>query len=144
MEFISGNIYVRPNLLEKKGDKTAGHLHKFDHTTIFFRGSFHIRAARKYRQYECAACHHVFESRLTISPDCPSCGDKIDKKNIGEREELVAERDFTAPSHCLIKADIEHEIVALEDSSLYWCVYSHRTPQGKVTQIYEGWDAATR
>ena len=93
MEFISGNIFIRPNKLEQKGDMVQGHTHNFDHTTIFFTGSFHVKA----------------------------------KKPDGS----TLERDFFAPSHCLIKAEYEHEITALEDKSEFWCIYSHRTPQGK-------------
>jgi quercetin dioxygenase-like cupin family protein len=48
-------------------------------------------------------------------------------------------RDAKAPAYVLIKAGVEHEIVALEDDTVYWCVYSHRTPQGEITQDYTGW-----
>lgn len=49
------------------------------------------------------------------------------------------ERDFVAPAHCLIKADVHHEITATADNTEYWCVYSHRSPQGDVIQEYDGW-----
>lgn len=42
-EWVSGNIFIRPNVLPKKGDKTQGHKHSFDHTTIVFSGSVHVR-----------------------------------------------------------------------------------------------------
>lgn len=101
MEWASGNIYIRPNKLFK-GQLVDGHTHNFDHTTIFFKGSFHVKA-------------------------------KLPNGTI-------IERDFTAPAHCLILADVEHEITALEDNSEFWCVYSHRSPQGDVVQEYNGWD----
>ena len=44
MEWISGNVYIRPNRLEKVGDKVEGHKHNFDHTTIVFQGAVHVRA----------------------------------------------------------------------------------------------------
>jgi quercetin dioxygenase-like cupin family protein len=55
----------------------------------------------------------------------------------------VIERDFAAPSHFLVKSDVEHEITATEDDTTFWCVYSHRTPQGDVVQEWTGWHEAT-
>ncbi len=42
-EFASGNIYIRKNLLLKKGDLVDGHKHKFDHTTIVFKGGVKVK-----------------------------------------------------------------------------------------------------
>jgi hypothetical protein len=42
-------------------------------------------------------------------------------------------------AHVLILAGVEHEIDFLEDNSAFWCVYAHRTPQGKVVQEFTGW-----
>lgn len=44
MEWVSGNIFIRPNKLERVGDKTPGHTHNFDHTTIVFSGAVHVQA----------------------------------------------------------------------------------------------------
>lgn len=101
MEWVSGNIYIRANKLEKAGDVTNGHTHNFDHTTIVFKGGIHVKA------------------------ELPN----------GK----VIERDFYAPSHCLIKAEVKHTITALQDNTEYWCVYSHRNPQGDIVQEYDGW-----
>lgn len=49
--------------------------------------------------------------------------------------------EFEAGQFLLIRAGVEHEIVALEPS-LFHCIYSHRTPQGQVTQHYTGWEPA--
>ncbi len=103
-EWVSGNVFIRPNKLAKVGDRVNGHTHNFDHTTIFFRGRFQVKATL---------------------PD----GTKI-------------EREFTAPAHCLIRADVTHELIALEDDSEFWCVYAHRDPQGRITQHYTGWEQA--
>lgn len=103
MEYASGNIYIRPNKLAK-GQMVHGHTHNFDHTTIFFKGAFRVKATR---------------------PDGS-----------------VIERDFAAPAHCLILADVKHEITALEPDSEFWCVYSHRTPQGDIVQQFTGWEPA--
>ena len=104
MEWISGNIFIRPMRLALAGDKIDGHTHQFDHTTIFFRGAFRVHAT------------------------LPSGA--------------VIQRDFAAPAHCLIRSDVTHEIVALVDDSEFWCVYSHREPQGDVSLVNTGWDAA--
>lgn len=42
-EFVSGNIFVRPNALLPKGHVINGHKHTFDHTTIVFMGSIHVK-----------------------------------------------------------------------------------------------------
>jgi len=49
------------------------------------------------------------------------------------------DQEFFAPSHCLIEKGIRHLIVALEDDTEFWCVYSHRSPQGEVVQEFNGW-----
>lgn len=54
----------------------------------------------------------------------------------------VIVRDFKAPAHMLIKAEVVHELTALEPHSEFWCVYSHRTPQGEVTEAATGWEDA--
>lgn len=106
MEWASGNIFIRPTKLENVGDHVPGHTHNFDHTTIFFKGAFHVKATLPNGQ--------------------------------------IIERDFKAPSHCLIKAEVLHEITALEPNSEFWCVYSHREPQGDIVQEVTGWMEAYR
>lgn len=39
-----GNVFIRPNRLERIGDKTSGHFHNFDHVTIVFTGAIHVVA----------------------------------------------------------------------------------------------------
>ncbi len=104
MEWISGNVFIRPTTFEKAGGKVSGHKHNFDHTTIVFKGSVHVRG---------------------VLPDG-----------------RVIERDFAAPAHFLVKAEVEHEITALADNTTFWCVYAHRTPQGDIVQEHDGWRAA--
>lgn len=43
-EYASGNIYLRPVVLHKKGDSIPGHKHNFDHTTFVTKGSVHVLA----------------------------------------------------------------------------------------------------
>ena len=111
MEWASGNIYIRPTLLTKIGDAVQGHIHNFDHTTLVFSGGVHVKAT-------------------------------------GPNGEII-ERDFYAPlagaelhamqGHFLVKKDWKHEITALVDGTVFWCVYSHRDPQGDVVQENNGW-----
>lgn len=42
-EIISGNIFIRPVKLAKAGEQVGGHTHNFDHTTIFLKGTVHIK-----------------------------------------------------------------------------------------------------
>lgn len=46
---------------------------------------------------------------------------------------------FTAPDSFLVLAGVEHEITAVRQDTTFWCVYSHRDPQGRITQEYHGW-----
>lgn len=105
MEWVSGNIFIRPNPLPRKGDAVQGHTHNFDHTTIIFKGAVRIEAE-------------------------------------GPNGETIV-KDFVAPAHALVRADWKHKLTALEDDSVFWCVFSHRTPQGDVVQTYDGWREAT-
>lgn len=100
-EWVSGNVFIRPNKLTEAGDVIHGHKHNFDHTTIVFTGAVHVRA---------------------VLPDGS-----------------VREGDFAAPSHFLVRKDVEHEITATADGTEVWCVYSHTTPQGTISQVYDGW-----
>lgn len=106
MEWVSGNIFIRPMKFAKAGEKRPGHTHNFDHTTIVFKGAVKVRATL---------------------PD----GRQI-------------ERDFAAPSHFLVKAEVVHEITALADDTEAWCVYAHRNAQGDVVQEFTGWEDANR
>lgn len=103
MEWISGNIFIRPNLNLLKGQVIQGHRHNFDHTTIVFKGAVHIKATL---------------------PD-----GSVIERDFGEGFPL---------RHCLIKAEVVHEITALVDGTEFWCVYAHRDAQGNVTQEVTG------
>ena len=101
IEWVSGNVFIRPNKLAKAGDAIEGHRHNFDHTTIVFTGAIRITA--------------------TLPDGSQRCADK------------------RAPGYLLIRKDVTHRIEALEPDSVFWCVYSHRTPQGDVVQEWDGW-----
>jgi hypothetical protein len=52
---------------------------------------------------------------------------------------VMVDRRIEAPACLLIEADMLHSFESLEDGTTAWCVYAHRTPQGEVTQEYNGW-----
>lgn len=45
MEWVAGNIFIRPTVLHRAGSRVDGHRHNFDHVTVVFRGAVHVRAA---------------------------------------------------------------------------------------------------
>jgi quercetin dioxygenase-like cupin family protein len=96
-EHQSGNIFIRPNRMEA-GDVIDGHAHNFDHTTVFFGGSFVVSG--------------VLQDGIT-----------------------PYRREFTGPDHVLIKAGVTHRIECMSDG-LFWCIYSHRDPQGRIVQKF--------
>jgi len=55
-----------------------------------------------------------------------------------------AEQICAAPAWLLIEAGVEHEIEALEDGTVFWCVFAHRNQQGDVVQEFTGWHEATQ
>lgn len=85
--FVSGNIFIRSNDMQKAGDVVVSHKHAFDHTTIVFIGAIRVRTT--------------------------------------EPSGSALEREFVAPAHFLVRAGIDHEIIALQDGTTYWCVYPH-------------------
>ena len=42
----------------------------------------------------------------------------------------------------LIRSEVEHRLVGLEDDTHYICLYAHRDPQGAVQARYTGWPDA--
>jgi len=43
---------------------------------------------------------------------------------------------FTAPTYIIIRAEYEHEITALEDNTLWWCLHAMRDEAGEVVDLY--------
>lgn len=52
------------------------------------------------------------------------------------------EKEFDSGEFFLVKKDWKHQITALTDGVRFACIYSHRTPQGEVTEKYDGFDNA--
>jgi hypothetical protein len=119
-EFVCGDVFTRTcGSPMKKGEVIEGHSHNFPHMSLCLLGSVQIKA------------------RL---PD-------------GERM-----RNFYAPSSQLLNRDeagwarrcvveiadgIHHEITALEDDTVFWCIYVPRDPETRlVIPHYNGWEPA--
>lgn len=113
-EFTCGNMFVRPNFLRKKGWMCGNHTHNFDHMTLVMRGSVHITAT---------------------FPD----GKVIEKDFYAPNSEGWTEE---SDSWFLVKAEVKHQIIALEDDTVFYCCYSHRDPQGRISIEKTGWGPA--
>jgi len=117
MEWVSGNIFIRPTVL-RAGQRVDGHTHNFDHTTIVFRGSIYVRKWRKVVDAE---------------------GNQAVTDDGKPAFMMVAEKTFIAPAHFLVEAGAKHEMVPVDGDAEFWCIYSHRTPQGDVVETHNGW-----
>lgn len=47
-------------------------------------------------------------------------------------------KTFTAPTFIVIKKEHQHKFTALEDNTIYYCVFALRDVDGNVTDIYSG------
>jgi hypothetical protein len=47
-------------------------------------------------------------------------------------------KEFVAPTFIVIKKEHEHDFVALEDDTLWYCVFALRDVNGEVTDFYDG------
>jgi hypothetical protein len=45
---------------------------------------------------------------------------------------------YTAPTFVIIKKEHKHKIIALEDETIYFCVFALRDIDGNITDIYNG------
>lgn len=154
MEYNSGSIrFRRMEGLEgfKAGYVVEGHTHNFDHTTILFSGRWR---ARKW----IPAVHEDGSSVLD---------------NEGQPVwMLIQDIERDGPWSLLIEAKAKHEFTFIgfpvpewmetflaklspDDAAEFreqhnktlgkgWCVYSHRTPQGDISETDTGWHQAYR
>lgn len=68
---------------------------------------------------------------------------KVLYRYVRDGEEIEGESDEFGPGETIhIRAKVRHTIKALEDGSLWYCVFSHRDFGGLVTQEYIGNQAA--
>ena len=108
MEFVSGNLFIRtPDVPMKQGEVVKGHLHTFDHTTYVQRGLLRIERVRCLREASGVMLEWTVDSTVEIRSTDPINWVLIDK-------------------------DTWHVLTALEDDTVYQCIYSHRLPQALV------------
>lgn len=107
MEFVSGNIYIRTPLdgTLKVNETVVGHAHNFDHTTYVKAGAIEVTIMEPTKVNYLGA---VIEAEVVAS------------KIIRATDEV---------NWMLIMAGKTHTLRALEDGSVYHCIYSHRLPQ---------------
>lgn len=109
MEYISGNLFVRvPQASMKAGEVVLGHTHNFDHTTYVQKGSMEISLLNV---TEVDANGNPLESTVDMSRVI-HCTDQ--------------------QNWCLILKGRYHLLRALEDGTVYHCIYAHREPQAMV------------
>jgi hypothetical protein len=130
MEYRSGSIYMRTHdFLLEEGSVVEGHCHNFDHTTFFFAGKWRVTAYAP-----------IFaedgKTRLLLED---ASGKKVPAKQF-VREVIV--QGGHPHAWLLIEAGLEHKLELIEGFGCYACVYSHRTPDGDVTEEYTGWAKA--
>jgi hypothetical protein len=147
MEWVSGNIFIRPmggRSGLRPGAVVSGHTHSFDHTTIFFDGKWRVK------------------KWLPVVRE--------DGSPVAEEWAQVVDFERDGPFHLLIEAHARHEFTFIgtptaawmepfvgklrpeEAKAFYdrhsravgraWCVYSHRTPQGDISIDHTGWHEA--
>jgi hypothetical protein len=119
-EYRQGSIFIRQCVdFMQAGETIEGHKHNFDHTTFFGTGLWKV---------ECFGD--------VIGPD----ERPIDGQRVKLREVTI--RGGSVHPFLLIQAGVEHRLTCLEGPGTYFCVYSHRTPEGDVTPEYNGWNDA--
>lgn len=105
---------------DRAGDSVQGHTHNFDHVTLILTGAVRI----KYRR-------QTADGKIELQ---------------GEREFRAPNKLYDAsaePAFALIRANVMHEIIALEDNTHCWCVFAHRDPTtGEVVEQWNGWRGA--
>lgn len=106
-------------------------------------GNVFIRPSRMLAKGEIVQGHkHNFDHTTIVFSGAVRIKGTLPDGTVIEREFRSPRPDWAGPSHALIKAEVGHEITALEDGTIFWCVYSHRDPQGEVWQNYTGWEPA--
>lgn len=71
----------------------------------------------------------------------PGRVEKLEPTNAEETQFRVVKRvDKPKGGHVFIQAGMWHRITALEDLD-YDCLYTHRTPDGELTDEFSGWQA---
>lgn len=107
MEYVSGNIFIRTPINAALGvnETVVGHAHNFDHTTYVKSGTLEV---------------------CLLEPT------KVDVNGAAIEAEVAFTQVIKASDEInwiLILAGKIHSLRALEDNTIYHCIYSHRLPQ---------------
>lgn len=158
MEYASGNIYIRRNQ-RSLGGHVPAHGHGFDHTTFFPKGWWLVRGMRtdgtefvaQYCSAEFVKLREMYAryepetlTRPVRMPDIVVDGlPQFVVVFIGHNDDVPSggeEIVFNPVAHeVLILKQARHELLCLHHDGDAACVYSHRTPQGKIVQTFTGW-----
>jgi hypothetical protein len=113
--YICGNQLIREGVLQEVGDHCDTHAHNFDHTTYIPRGAARIEIIKR----------EVVDGVETVTT-----------------QHAITLRAGLGRNWALIRAGVEHRIVAQEASTLYHCIYPHRNHTGEIVEEYDGWQKA--
>ena len=166
-EWVSGNQYFRPNG-GNKGDIVNGHRHHFDHSTFFISGATRATtqvptgaartaaerwgiAEEEWRIWDRAMLLLPASEREMLAKmqqwaaDAKARAAEQDDAHrrafeAGDYEERIVIKE--PGDHLLIRRLSTHAFLFLADHSLFVCCYSHITPQGRISQEYDGWGQA--
>jgi hypothetical protein len=109
----TGPVGYRQGVLQKTCEVFVEHLHNYDHATFIHRGRVLVVASRE-----------VIDDDGT--------------KRLVE----VNRREYAAGEFVAIPANLIHNIKALEDNTVFFCLFSHRDFEGLCSQAYVGNAAA--
>lgn len=110
-----GGVFVRPNFLDNIGQVCGNHAHEFDHMTFVATGSVHVKRT---------------------APD----GTITEKDFYAANSKYVDIKNGIPLCWFLVNAEDKHEIFALEDNTVFFCMYAHRDPQGRIVWQMDGWN----
>lgn len=130
-----GNIFLRPMNLGLRGNAVQGEQHNFDHVLFVIKGAVLVREGHQ----------------VEVTRELPARPGRAWRVVDGRSEEVdvtlpagpvqvrewvgpVAEHAFGAGTCKLIRAELWHECVSLEDGTIAFCVFAHRDPDGNIIQ----------
>ena len=121
METRSGSIFCRwSEAVLQEGHVVEGHTHNYDHTTFFMQGLWKVQCFSQ-----------VFDAAK--QPVLDKNGNPLWHK---VREVMI--QGGAPGAWYLIEAKCKHTLTLVKGSGVYVCVYSHRTDEGEVTEVYNG------
>ncbi len=140
IEYAMGNVFIREGGPMTAGDVVDGHAHNFDHVTYISKGAARIERLElveaPYSEEELTA---IREALAAAKDGEQSLAEIPETRTETKVLQSVEKRASDGRNWVLILAGVLHRITALEDGTIYHCIYAHRTPQGDVVQEYDGW-----